>query len=278
MKPDKIFIIGCGRSGTHWVGNAIVSVPGYAGTVKDMDGVPSDVGKPLWNVRKLCEKFAYNPLDVTKADAVKVHALYQHLHKTHADGRCYVDKTHGFIWAAEVLAKLFPSALFVGTQRDVFPSAASLLYREGSMKARRRGNRWRAYPVPNGPSGITTKIASECYSGLTMPERAALLWKSHACKMERVKKNLGNRLLIVDFEETLKNSPSHAGECLSNFIGASVPCKFEAPRPVVNERWRSEFTTADLTRITKVVTGEYYELECSSLAFWHEHALNGVLG
>jgi hypothetical protein len=278
VKPDKVFIIGCGRSGTHWVARAVASASGYAGTISDMDGVPSDVGKPLWQVRKLCEKFAYNPMSITKVDVAKVHALYQHLHEMYARGQCYVDKTHGFIWAAEVLAELFPNALFVGTQRSVFPSVASLLYREGSMRARRAGNRWRAFPVPNGPSGITTRIAAECYSGLTMPERAALLWKSHVCKMERVKKNLGSRLLLVNFEETLKSPIAETGKHLSEFIGAGSPCRFKEPRPAVNERWREEFREHEITKIARVATGEYYERECSALAFWHEKALAEVLG
>lgn len=278
MLVDKVFVVGCGRTGTHWVAGAVSSFEGVGGTPSDMLGVPSDRGEPLWEVRKICEKLAYTPDRVGKKEVARLHALYQHLHKTTADGGCYVDKTHGFLWGAELLAELFPGAVFVGTTRDVFPTVASLIHREGSMKARRAGNRWRAYPLPCVPSGISRRVAHECYSGLCIEERAALVWLAHECKLHRLKKVLGDRLLVVKFEETM-DDPASAVEAIGRHIGAEGPGRIVSPIEGVNEKWQTEIPADHTrTRVARVVISQYYAGEVDSNAQWHEARVREVLG
>lgn len=277
MLADKVFVVGCGRTGTHWIAAAVASFGRVSGTNEDMLGLPGDRAKPLGQLRALCEKFAYEPAKVVKKDALLVHSLYQHLHEVTAKGGCYVDKTHGFIWGAEVLAELFPGAVFVGTTRGVCSTVASLVHREGSMKARRAGSKWRAYPLPCAPSGISRRVASECYSGLTIEERGALVWLAHETKMERLKKNLGERLLLVNYEATLKD-PASTLDAIRKHVGAEDAGRIEPPHPEANEKWKREFTMRTAERVLKVAAGEYYVRECQANAFWHEKVLEGVLG
>lgn len=182
LPSSKVFILGTGRAGTHWVSSVLESHPEIRATVEEPE--------VFFRATKMA-------LDESKRPELfpELVSLYQEYHESVLPCH-YVDKSHPNIWLAGELAEVFPTAKFVGVQRGPFATVASMLRHKGVQKWMKR---WREFPVPNPFLGIDESNAKN-YGRLSLAAKCTLRWKSHASRMERLQNTLGHRLLVVDYE------------------------------------------------------------------------------
>src|SRR5687768_9534843 len=109
----KVFVVGSGRSGTHWLG----------WTLDDHPRVRTTIEKPA-----MFNKVTAAALDPRLAGRylpyLRVRYSWEHLR---AFPRAYVDKSHPNIWHVETLSRYFPTAKFLGIRRGVYGTVASML-------------------------------------------------------------------------------------------------------------------------------------------------------
>lgn len=182
MSSCKVFILGTGRSGTHWVSSILESHSDIQATVEEPEIFFRATRMALDESTRL-ELFP------------EIVDLYQKYHKSVLPQH-YVDKSHPNIWLAEELAEIFPTARFVGVQRGPFATVASMLRHKG---VKRWMKRWREFPLPNPFLGID-RTTAEDYGKLSLAAKCTLRWRSHALRMEQLQRSMGDKLLVVDYE------------------------------------------------------------------------------
>jgi hypothetical protein len=175
---------------------------------------------------------------------------YNHLHRKAAP-RHYVDKSHPNLWIAEALAIVFPSALFVGVERNVFATVASMLKHE-TVKGWHA--RWKRFPVPNEFLGITREIAPR-YGGMPVAMQAALRWRAHTSRMKQARATLGHRLFVVEYE-SLQQQPDRIVADLTRFLQLRSPLAVPELKRESLDRWRSELDQTSINQIRAVIDAE----------------------
>ena len=176
----------------------------------------------------------------------KVIEGYREIHKAVAP-RHYADKSHPNIWHAEDLATQFPEALFLGIQRNPYATVASMLRHPG---VRAWHDRWRQYPVPNSFLGITLDN-QDTYDLLEPEVKCALRWKSHATRMNALRKKLGGRLFVTSYERLILDRADEVGR-ITKFLGLSdLPMIPEGNIESVT-RWQKKLPVEVQTRIASV--------------------------
>ncbi|WP_156291945.1 polysaccharide pyruvyl transferase family protein [Oceanobacillus salinisoli] len=241
--PKKIFVLGSGRSGTHWLGYILETHP----------DIYVSVEKPI--IFDKVTQMALNS-DYQQILFPKVVDLY---HNEHAKvfPKHYADKSHPNIWIAEKLAKAFPEALFIGIQRNPFGTIASMFKHQGVLNWHKK---WKDFPIPNPFLGITKKNVHK-YEQLSLAKKCAFRWDAHREKMNELKSTLGDRLHVVSYEALITDTQKELN-LIQNFLKLEKPL----PLPKVNkhslDKWREQLTQRDILDI-KEVTG--YDPENSVL-------------
>jgi hypothetical protein len=230
----KIFVLGSGRSGTHFLGWIVDAHPEIHSTIEDPRILDTVV---TMAVHPRVEKRMFPALV----------RLYRREHGRVPD-KHYADKTHPNIWIAERLADAFPEAVFLGIQREPFGTVASMLKHEG---VRGWHEDWRVYPVPNRFLGITKELAAR-YDDLSLAEQCAVRWRSHAERMDELRERLGDRMWSVEYERLLTDTPTALAE-LQNFLGLATPLPPPELRHESLDKWRSQLTESDIAAIASVV-------------------------
>lgn len=230
----KIFILGTGRSGTHWLGYILDSHPDCVATIETPE---------------IFRRVSRMALDPTLRPRLLPGLLRRYrIQHARAAPFHYVDKSHPNLWLAEALADAFEDAVFVGIVRDPFATVASMLRHDGVLEWHRR---WKDFPVPNPFLGITVEIAEE-YDTLPMAARCALRWQSHRDEMVRLTAALGSRLYVVEYE-ALVREPEDQLSHLADFLGFSSPIPSPEVKRESLSRWQEELGRADREAIEAVV-------------------------
>lgn len=189
-----VFIVGCGRSGTHFLGHILQSVSRFHVLLEQ---------EPSFS---LSTRMALN-LNLKPKLLPPLIAYYRSISAECAPSSL-VDKNHPNLWLVEELHAAFGSAVFVGIQRNPYATVASMLQHRGVLKWHLN---WKDYPVPNPFLGIDSKNAST-YQNLPMESKCALRWRSHFDRMRRLSTELPSRLFVVSYEQMLTNSRKHLSE------------------------------------------------------------------
>lgn len=231
---DPIFIIGTGRSGTHWVANTLSSHPELSVglEVEPRFGRSKSMALDQTCQKKLLPKVIRN----------------YRFAKYGAFPRRLVDKAHPNIWIAESLATRFPNSLFIGTQRNVYATVASMI-RCNPVNAWHY--RWREFPVPNPFLGITSEIAPD-YESLSNAEKCTLRWLSHRDRMGQLRKTLDHRLLVVDYEKLMDDVHSTLRR-ISEFLGLKSPLATPPIQTESRSKWREVLSEEDIYRIDSMI-------------------------
>lgn len=198
-----IFIIGTGRSGTHWLAQSIEAHPDVHATIET---------EPMFS---LSIRMALNP-SLEKSLFGKLAEAYRH--ELSKPG-IYLDKSHPNIWLAEKLKEAFPQSLFVGIQRQEQGTVASMMKHDGVLEW---CNRWREFPIPNRFLGITERMA-DTYDGMPMAARCVTRWAAHRDRMKALKGILGDDLLVILYEGFVRN-PQETLDSLHRFLGLRQSC------------------------------------------------------
>lgn len=234
VESKKIFIIGTGRSGTHWVGHILNA----------HTDIHVDIEKPP--IFPWVTEVAVN-------QAAKQQLLPRILNQYRAEHglaapRHYADKSHPTIWIADELSEAFPEAVFVGIKRSVYGTVASMLKHDGVM---RWIHDWRRYPVPNRFLGIGEGEA-DGYEAHSLAARCAMRWRSHVERLDEIKGRLGDRCMILEYE-ALQGQPDRELAALGEFLRLKSPI----PRPEIRHgslnRWKDELSPKQIVDIDAVV-------------------------
>lgn len=230
---NKIFVIGSGRSGTHWVGYILEGHPGIHVTIekppifKWVTEIALDPGRKELLLPKLLKRYE------VEHQAVRP--------------RHYADKSHPNIWIAEELAAAFPEARFVGIQRNPYATVASMLKHPGVLAWHER---WKEFPVPNPFLGITRENHAT-YEAMPLAAKCALRWKAHRERLLQLRDTLGPRLLVLQYEDVILD-PEAQLAALDGFLSLPTPI----PKPKVKseslDRWKTELANDVKEQIAQV--------------------------
>jgi len=235
LSPTRpVFIIGTGRSGTHWLGQSLGDHPEVQATVEV---------QPMFD---LATKMALNPsLEKTLFEKLTRAYKWQLLKSA---PRLYLDKSHPNIWLAEKLKATFRSALFVGIERNPYATVASMLKHDGVLAWH---TRWREFPVPNRFLGITSELAKH-YDTIPRAAQCAIRWLAHRDRINVLRGTLGSSLMVISYE-TFADNTAQTIRQLQNFLGLAAA----VPVPNVNRdslhKWQAHLTPDQIHQIQSIV-------------------------
>ena len=233
-KNRPIFVIGTGRSGTHWLGETLGSHPEVRATIEV---------KPMFDWSR---DMATNP--ATRADLLPKLIKAYHRQLLRSAPRHYLDKSHPNIWIAEELLAVFPDALFLGIERNPYATVASMM--KHKMVASWHGI-WRQFPIPNEFLGIDAETA-KTYDHLPLPAQCALRWVSHRRRMEFLRGRLGASLHHIQYESFAANTRAEI-ERLQQFLGLQQPIAVPAVKTESLAKWKAQFQPGEIEAINRVV-------------------------
>ncbi|WP_186445055.1 sulfotransferase [Mesorhizobium sp. J18] len=233
-QPDPIFVLGTGRSGTHWV----------AWILEPHSELETLIEKPpIFNwVTEMA-------IDPTAEDRLFKSLLRRYrLEAASARPKRLLDKSHPNIWLAEQLAEAFPRAQFLGVLRDVFGTVASSLRHKG---VRYWVENWEAFPIPNRFLGITEENR-DAYANMSLAARCAVRWRTHLYRLDELETVLGERMLRIRYHELHRNTGQELSR-LQNFLGVEKPIPFPRIKEGSLDRWKSELSEQHIADIRAVV-------------------------
>ncbi len=226
MRDSKIcFIIGCGRSGTHYLASIIDSSNLTTVTYEDPIIFPAVVSS------------------VTK-NKTDLHIAIQEYEKKIQTNMLYVDKSHPNLFNVEELLLHFPNALFVGIYRDVYATTSSLL-KHGAADW---GNKYEYLKFPNQFLGID-KTNVEYYKTLTLAGKCVFRWVSHRNELFKKDTKYTN-VLLLQYEQ-LVQTPQKIIEVLSKFLNLSLT--YEPPNLNCLNKWKLDLTDFQKNEIAQVL-------------------------
>jgi len=242
-----IFVLGTGRSGTHWVGHILESHPDIRITVEKA---------PMfrWSTQMALDPPCEAELLPKLIRAYKWQML-------RSAPREYADKSHPNIWICEQLAAALPGARFLAVDRGPFATVASMLRHRGVSDWH---NRWQEFPIPNRFLGIT-KDNVDGYEALSAATKCAMRWIAHKAQMQHLSKLLGQRMKMLVYESLIA-TPSSSVIDLQSFLGLARPI----PEPKVKSeslnKWREQLSPVEVDDIAAVVGFRPEELRCETVS------------
>jgi len=233
--PYKVFVVGSGRSGTHWLGHILDSHPQVHATVES---------EPVfsWVV-----EMARDPA----AEAALFPKLIRRYRAEHRSvlPRHYVDKSHPNLWLAEKLADAFPEARFVAIRRLLEGTVASMLKHGG---VRRWVEIWDRDPRPSRFLGVTEALLAD-YRAMSVAARCAVRVIAHAAEIDRLHAILAARMHVIRYED-IHAAPQAEMDRLSAFIGLQSLERAPMPRPASRHKWQAQLSDSERADIVCVAT------------------------
>lgn len=182
---SPIFIVGTGRSGTHF----LLSVLMQSSEITDIFGGTENLQLLFKSVNAAIHGETLTDL----------HSNYWAL-VLDASPLRFVDKTHPNLWHITTLADSFSNVKFLGLVRDPFSVVYSTLNHNGT-KGRLTDEAISGYPVPCPFFGIEGDFIAP-YTGFSIAQRAALRWCSHMKKINHYA-NTRSDFIAVRYESLL---------------------------------------------------------------------------
>ncbi len=229
-----IFVIGTGRSGTHWLGHCLGNHPEIRITseARPMFGWSTTMALNPESERRLLGRL------------IRVYRWQLLL----ASPRHYLDKNHPNIWIADKLKEAFTDALFIGIERDPYATVASMMRHKGVSSWHRR---WREFPLPNRFLGISWEIA-ERYDDIPFPSQCAMRWLAHHDRMNALKHRLSDSLKVISYEAFARHTEETIGD-LQQFLGLSKPLSLPEVKIESLHKWRYQLSGDEIKQIQNVV-------------------------
>jgi hypothetical protein len=228
-----ILIIGCGRSGTHWLAK-ILSESGQIKVTVELPGIFDRATKASMG-------------DMNRIPEL-IHIYRREIDQSAKIGyKEYADKSHPALWFAEALLQEIPELRFIGIERSVYAKVASALKHGGMANLIRQ---WKIFPIPNRSLGITKDLVDK-YNDLSIIQKLTMRWCEGHREMERLKPILADRLHFVKYEDLIQ-SPELERERLIKFLGLEVG----EIRPKIEslDKWKSELSNLQISEIDGVLS------------------------
>ncbi len=234
--PFKVFVVGSGRSGTHWLGYILEAFPNTHVTVEKEPIFP-------WVV-----EMAQHP-EREPSLFPRLAERYRGEHRVVLP-KHYVDKSHPNLWIAERLAGEFPEARFVAIWRTLEGTVASMLKHDG---VRHWVEAWDKEPCASRFLGVTEDMIP-AYRRMSIAERCAVRVIAHHREIERLTDRLGGRLHVVAYE-SLISWPDLEVNRLADFLGLKVPDTIPMPKAESRSKWRTQLTDRERLDIRTIAIG-----------------------
>jgi len=232
--PLKIFVIGCGRSGTHWLGHTLASHP---------DIVTQIEVQPAFG---MVFEMAWDP-SVERTRLEELVRIYEAAHERVLP-KHFADKSHPALWFAEALAERFAEARFISIRRRILPTVGSMLHHSGVL---RHHERWRKTPELNRFLGVTDVGA---YQALSNELRCALRVIVSSNEIDRLATQSKCRLHAIEYEE-MQADPTREARRLATFLEVSDAFAPPPPRAASLSKWRETLNSKQIDEITTFADG-----------------------
>lgn len=228
------FIIGTGRSGTHWLGHTLEHHPEIRETIEV---------EPMF---KLVKTMATEPERTPQLMPKLVQAYKKQMIRS--PGKLYLDKSHPNIWLVEELLKNFPHAKFLGIIRNPFATVSSMIQHK---RVSRWHKEWKKLPIPNRFLGITNEIAAS-YDELSLAKQCAIRWKSHYERMRELEGSQADHCLVMHYENLAYNT-QHELKRIEDFL--QLKAQIDAPEIKTEslDKWKINLTDSDVTDIEEAI-------------------------
>jgi Sulfotransferase family len=227
-----IFIIGCARSGTTWLGRILGQGEGLNVTIENPIIFPLVDEAVLYWVRR--DELVERLISIYRTQISK------------AGTDVYVDKSHQNIWLVELIDQAFPAARYVAIERQPYATIASMMRHSG---VRRHFIYWRNYPLPNRHLGIRESDAPH-YDALPLSIKCAFRWQSHQERLIELRARLGDRLHFIRYERLVEDTEAEI-ERLSAFVGRPLRTAAAELAPLI--KWRTAFSMQQRARIDEAI-------------------------
>ena len=239
MHQKKVFITGCGRSGTHWLARTFNNHPKFFTTIEK---------KPIILFARMLAS------DKSRCDELlpKIYKEYEQELKTHPN-KHYLDKSQQIIWFIHYIVKRYPDALFLGIQREPYAAISSMLVHGGIPRTL---NTWNKFPVPNRYFGISKSISKD-YDQLSTVERCALYWLTHKLRLRIVKNTFMDKVKIIQYEKFATDTKKTLSE-ITTFIGLDKQLCSEDVTIESLTKWKSSMCVSDVNKIKGIVDDSYF--------------------
>ena len=229
-----VFVIGTGRSGTHWLGYSLKGHPEIRVTIE---------AQPMF---RLSTRMALNPTLETKLFG-RLKLVYQ-WQLFRSAPQLYLDKSHPNIWIAERLKAAFPQSLFLAIQRNPYATVSSMMKHE-SVSAWHK--RWREFPLPNRFLGITNDLAPT-YDSIPFPSQCAMRWVAHRDRLNELRKSLGDDLFVISYEMFAHHTEDVLRE-LQQFLGLNSSIPIPQIRTDSLQKCKTSLTVREIEEIQRIV-------------------------
>ncbi len=230
----SLFVLGTGRSGTHWLGHTLEAHPEVRATIER---------EPMFG---WATRMALDPRLEPRLLPRLLRAYRWQLARSAP--LHHLDKSHPNLWIAEHLATGLPGSRFLGIRRSPYATVASMLAHPGVLRWTRR---WREFPHPNRFLGITERIAPY-YADMPLAARCALRWRAHDVRLAELRERLGDRMLLVEYEQLAHRTAKTLAE-IQAFLGLRRPLASPPVRRASLDRWRSELHHEQRSQIAEIV-------------------------
>jgi len=236
MDKNIFFIVGQGRSGTHFLGKIL-------STSRALE-VDFEVNPIFQWVRKAAyQKPQSNVLMKNISSFCKQRIA--NLSLSH-----YVNKSHPSLWLVEDLCKEIPSIRFMYTSRNIYSVVASSLIHKGvadTITEVKRPTDLFSY------LGIIHKDIASQYETLSTIQRMVIRWLSYESEAKRLKKLMGHqKFIILKYENLVLDLDNEIKNNLSPWIGVEdiKPIKV---RTGSIEKYKDSLSSRDLSEIDETI-------------------------
>jgi len=228
------FVIGTGRSGTHWLGYTLAEHPDIRTTIESR------------RIFKLSTRMA---LDASRKKNYLNTLIRRYKWQLFLSvPKMYLDKSHTNMWLAADLKAAFPNARFLGIERNPYSTVASMLVHK---QVAAWHSLWRQFPVPNPFLGISEKVA-EKYDSLSLAQQCALRWQAHHQQMNALRQSLGKDLFVIAYEEFATNTRAVLHD-IEHFLTVSHATPIPEVKQESLDKWKKQLSDDDIRHIENIV-------------------------
>ncbi|MFC0525313.1 sulfotransferase [Pontibacillus salicampi] len=232
----KIFIVGSGRSGTHWLGYILDDHPDITVSIEKKQ-IFNKVTEMALNPNSRKDLFA-KLLNLYNRESLKCKTSY------------YADKSHPNLWLVEALASIYPDAYFIGIQRNPYATVASMLKHgyEGVLKWHKE---YTKYPIPNKFLGITSDNIKN-YEDFPIAKKCALRWLAHKNRMDQIQKEEKYKLHVVKYEDLITDTNNEVRK-IKEFLEIKEDMSIPNVKKESLNKWKEQLTKEEINQVYEIV-------------------------